>query len=129
MAELNLTQRAELKNNQRFQQRLHLAATKTANYWLTFPIATIGDMNVAMQKRKVLARKILAAGGVDSEYISTFVMEYNEPSPVLEDPQEPFDAVTNQLADGQLTDSSTSAAVYDKIARISAGDNSKTITL
>lgn len=128
MAELNLTQRAALKNSTRFQNRLHAAATKTAQYWKSFSITTFEGYNEATRKRKELAARILERGIVSAGYISDFVSSYNNSTPVLET-SGAFDAEVNQLADSELADSPTSASVFDRQAGVLPGDDTRQITL
>jgi len=128
MSELNLTQRADLKNSTRFQNRLHAAATKTAQYWKAFPITTFEGYNEATRKRKELASRILERGIVSSGYIADFVSSYNNSTPILEN-EGVFDAETNQLADNELADSPTSASVFDRQAGVLSGDDLKQISL
>lgn len=127
--ELNLTQRADLQNNQRFQQRLRVAVAKTANYWKQYSVSTFEQYNEAVRKRKEFARKILDGSGFSSQYISDFILNYNNSAPVLENDELEFNASTNQLADSELTDSSTTALVFDRQAGVLAGDETKQIIL
>jgi len=121
MAQLNLEQRGQLRNSARFNQRLAVAVAKTANYWIEYNATD----NLAVQKRKTFAHTILQNGTIPSGYALDFVARYNEATPVLEDGNSPFDAATNQLADSQLTDSSTSAYTFDYQAGVVAGDENQ----
>src|SRR5688572_13140961 len=106
MSQLTLSQRSELQNNARFLQRLTSAATKTAKFWVDEAIDQFSEYNVANQKRKIFARKILSIGlSQINYYAGAFLSAYNEDiseAGRLENDQVAFNAQTNQLADSQL---------------------------
>lgn len=133
MAQLTLSQRSELQNNSRFQQRLASAATKTAKFWVDFEVDQFSEYNVANKKRKEFAKRVLAAGlPLISSYVGAFLSAYNEDiagQDILEDDQLSFNAQTNQLADAQLTDSSASSYTFDSAAGVEPGDTTKQINL
>jgi len=133
MAQLTLSQRSELQNNNRFRQRLAAAATKTAKFWVDFSVDQFSAYNVANQKRKEFARKILSNGLTTiNSYAGTFLSTYNEDiadANILENDQVAFNAETNQLTDAQLTDSSASSYTFDNAAGIETGDTTKQINL
>lgn len=133
MAQLTLSQRSELQNNARFQQRMASAATKTAKFWIDFTVDEFSEYNVAVQKRKAFAKRVLGAGvpGISS-YAGAFLSAYNEDisgAGILEDDQLSFNAQTNQLSDTQLTDSSASSYTFDNGAGVETGDTTKQINL
>ena len=133
MAQLTLSERAELQNNSRFQQRLGSAVLKTAKFWLDFNVDQFSEYNVANQKRKEYARKVQSLGvQFMNNYAGSFLSAYNTDISlpgILEADQLPFNPQTNQLADAELTDSSTTSYVFDAAAGVEAGDESKQIIL
>lgn len=132
MAELTLTQRAELQDNNRFKSRLAAAVQKTANYWNEYVVDTFAKYNVAVKKRKEYAAKVLSNPGLPSGgYVSYFVSKYNVDIAVTSnlEADAPYDVTTNQLGDMQLTDSSTSTITFDYFAGVKAGDEATQIIL
>lgn len=133
MAQLTLSERSELQNNTRFQQRLASAVAKTAKFWNDFLIDQFSEYNIANQKRKAYARTVLKAGiGPSNTYAGSFLSSYNTDISgpgILEDDQAPFNAQTNQLSDTELTDSSASSYVFDHFAGVEVGDTTKQINL
>lgn len=132
MAELTLTQRAELQENSRFRSRLAAAVQKTANFWNDYATDTLQKYNVAVKKRKEYARQVSSNPGLPSGgYVSYFVSKYNTDIAVTSnlESDSPFDVNTNQLGDMQLTDSSTSTITFDYFAGVKTGDETTQILL
>ncbi|MBK7097919.1 MAG: hypothetical protein IPH58_05650 [Sphingobacteriales bacterium] len=125
---LTLNEKAELLNSIKFQNRINMAAAKTAKYWLDYATDTIAKYNVAVKKRKIFARQIIKQG-ITQEYIKQFLLKYNPSEPILENDGHPFDAECNQLVDSVLTDSSASAEVFDLMAGVVVGDDMKAVEL
>lgn len=133
MSQLTLSQKSDLQNNSRFQQRLASATTKIAKYWADFVIDQFSEYNVANQKRKAFAKRILSNGLPQmSSYAGTFLSAYETDitgAGILEDDQAAFNAQTNQLSDTQLGDSFASAYTFDSGAGVEPGDTTKQINL
>lgn len=132
MAQLTLSQRSELQNNARFQQRLGSAVVKTAKFWNDFVVDTFAEYNVANQKRKAFAKLVLKGGvGNISSYAGSFLGSYNvDIADVgIKETEDAFNVSTNQLADAQLTDSSSASYTFDYFANVEIGDETKQINL
>lgn len=133
MAQLTLSERAELQNNARFQQRLASAVTKTAKFWKDFVVDQFSEYNVANQKRKKYAAQVLAVGAQPiSSYAGTFLSSYNTDisgAGILEDDGLPFNSQSNQLSDTELTDSSSASYTFDIAAGVETGDETDQIVL
>lgn len=132
MAELTLTQRAELQDNGRFRNRLAAAVQKTANYWSEYPIDTFAKYNIGVKKRKEFARQVLNNPGLPTGgYASYFISKYNVDISVAGklESENPFDANSNQLADAELTDSASTAITFDYFSGVKTGDDATQILL
>ncbi len=133
MAELTTTQRADLQDNSRFNNRLAAAVQKTANYWNNVAIDTFAKYNVANQKRKQFARNIANNPDLpNSGYAAFFLSIYNEDISLvgqLETDNIPFDANSNQLSDDRLLNSSTTTITFDYFAGVQIGDDAEQIIL
>jgi hypothetical protein len=132
MAQLTLSQRSALANNNRFQRRLKSALDKTANYWAGAPydgggaprVLALEDYTLTFQKKKRAIRLVLGLTNI-APWASMFMAQYNEDADpnLLEDPNLAFDENTNQISDDAILNSSVLSAVYDGIGGIIPADN------
>lgn len=116
-----------MANNPIFQQRLIAAVKKSANYWDTFPLDNLSNVNLAVQKKKVYATLILKSLVFQQSiqvYATYFLSQYNEANPDLV-PLDPPLVESGQLTDAVLTDSASSAKTYEYFAGVEVGDETR----
>ena len=117
MAQLTLTQRAEMAANTAFQSKVRSWLKNRANFWKDTVTTERSEVNRAMQKRKRFAKQILLTNGFVNSILygmsEYFLMQYNADPPVLDG---------GVLADSEFDNAAFNAA-YDYFAGVEAGDD------
>lgn len=123
MAQLTLSQRAEMANSLSLQRRLVSAFKKQAEYWKNYTVTTFAQYNEKTRKCKTYSRQILNESSIANiqSIAEYFLSQYNTDPPVLDS--------SGELADSELTDSPASAATYEFFAGVKMNDDTKQIEL
>ncbi len=139
MTELKLDEKDKLVNNAKFQSRINGAAKEHARYQSGLAVSQFIHYNVALQKLKAFARKVVKSGiGIDfiSEFVTSLIGEIPDTinvggvdHPTLEKPGEPFDVQTNQFSDVYLNNNPIIVNLFAQYAGVEPGDVDKQIIL